>query len=116
MTDFTEIGQRIADMTKMDVPSGLLNKLKKLPELTKMTASFPKSEKSGPVTEITSNNASFEDLPILKTWPNDAGQFITLGLVATKHPETGTRKSSNLKKRIINYLNYFGSTYSIMTS
>ena len=42
MTDFTEIGKRIADMTKMDVPSGLLNKIKKLPELTKMTASFPK--------------------------------------------------------------------------
>ena len=44
MTDFTEIGQRIVDMTKMDVPSGLLNKIKKLPELSKMTASFPKAE------------------------------------------------------------------------
>ena len=44
MTDFTEIGKRITDMTKMDVPSGLLNKIKKLPELSKMTASFPKSE------------------------------------------------------------------------
>ena len=43
MTDFTEIGQRITDMTKMDIPSGLLNKIKKLPELTKMTASFPKN-------------------------------------------------------------------------
>ena len=30
MTDFTEIGQRIADMTKMDIPSGFLNKIKKL--------------------------------------------------------------------------------------
>lgn len=28
MSDFTEIGQRIVDMTKMDVPSGLLNKIK----------------------------------------------------------------------------------------
>jgi len=40
MTDFTEIGKRITDMTKMDVPSGLLNKIKKLPELSKMTASL----------------------------------------------------------------------------
>ena len=101
MTDFTEIGQRIADMTKMDVPSGLLNKLKKLPELTKMTASFPKAEKSGPVTEITSNNASFENLPIIKSWPNDAGQFITLGLVATKHPETGVRNLGVYRIQII---------------
>ncbi|MDO7722647.1 MAG: UbiD family decarboxylase, partial [Nitrosopumilus sp.] len=91
MTDFTEIGHRITDMTKMDMPSGILNKIKKLPELSKMTASFPKSESKGLVTEVTSTDASFDDLPIIKSWPNDAGRFITLGLIATKHPETGVR-------------------------
>ncbi len=101
MTDFTEIGKRIADMTKMDMPSGLLNKIKKLPELSKMTVSFPKAENSGPVTEITSSNASFDDLPILKSWPNDAGRFITLGLVATKHPETGVRNLGVYRMQII---------------
>ncbi len=101
MTDFTEIGKRITNMTKMDVPSGLLNKLKKLPELAKMTASFPKAETSGPVTEITSNKASFDDLPIIKSWPNDAGKFITLGLVATKHPETGVRNLGVYRIQII---------------
>ncbi|MCJ8306285.1 MAG: menaquinone biosynthesis decarboxylase [Nitrosopumilus sp.] len=101
MTDFTEIGKRITDMTKMDVPSGLLNKLKKLPELAKMTASFPKAETSGPVTEITSSKASFDDLPIIKSWSNDAGKFITLGLVATKHPETGVRNLGVYRIQII---------------
>ena len=101
MTDFTEIGQRIADMTKMDVPSGLLNKIKKLPELSKMTASFPKTETSGPVTEITSSDASFDDLPILKSWPKDAGKFITLGLVATKHPETEVRNLGVYRIQVI---------------
>jgi len=101
MTDFTEIGQRIADMTKMDIPSGFLNKIKKLPELSKMASSFPKAETSGPVTEITSSDASFDDLPILKTWPDDAGRFITLGLVATKHPETGIRNLGVYRMQII---------------
>ncbi len=101
MTDFTEIGQRIADMTKMDIPSGFLNKIKKLPELSKMASSFPKAETSGPVTEITSSDASFDDLPILKSWPNDAGRFITLGLVATKHPETGIRNLGVYRMQII---------------
>ena len=101
MTDFTEIGQRIADMTKMDVPSGLLNKIKKLPELSKMTASFPKAETNGPVTEVTSSDASFDDLPILKSWPNDAGRFITLGLVATKHPETGIRNLGVYRMQVV---------------
>ena len=47
-SDFTEIGQRIVDMTKLDIPSGFLNKIKKLPELSKMSDVFPKPEKSGP--------------------------------------------------------------------
>ena len=101
MTDFTEIGQRIVDMTKMDIPSGFLNKIKKLPELSKMTASFPKPETNGPVTEITSNNASFNNLPILKSWPEDAERFITLGLVATKHPETGIRNLGVYRMQIV---------------
>lgn len=101
MTDFTEIGQRIVDMTKMDIPSGIFNKIKKLPELSKMTESFPKLESSGPVTEITSSTASFADLPVLKSWPEDAGRFITLGLVATNHPETGVRNLGVYRMQIV---------------
>jgi len=108
MTDFKEIGQRIVDMTKMDMPSGLINKIKKLPELSKMTESFPKLETSGPVTEITSSSASFDDLPILKSWPDDAGRFITLGLVATKHPETGVRNLGVYRMQILD------STHALM--
>ncbi|NOS61622.1 MAG: menaquinone biosynthesis decarboxylase [Nitrosarchaeum sp.] len=108
MTDFTGIGQRIVDMTKMDMPSGFLNKIKKLPELSKMADSFPKLENSGPVTEVTSNSASFDDLPILKSWPNDAGRFITLGLVATKHPETGVRNLGVYRMQILD------STHALM--
>ena len=101
MSDFTEIGQRIVDMTKMDIPSGFLNKIKKLPELSKMTEAFPKPENNGPVTEITSSNVSFSEIPILKSWPDDAGRFITLGLVATKHPETNVRNLGVFRMQII---------------
>jgi 4-hydroxy-3-polyprenylbenzoate decarboxylase len=108
MKDFTEIGQRIVDMTKLDIPSGLLNKIKKLPELSKMTDSFPKPENNGPVTEITSNVASFDNIPILKSWPNDAGRFITLGLVATKHPDTRIRNLGVYRIQIVD------STHALM--
>ncbi|NIP62893.1 MAG: menaquinone biosynthesis decarboxylase [Nitrosopumilaceae archaeon] len=100
-SDFTEIGQRIVDMTKMDIPSGIFNKIKKLPELSKMSESFPKLEKSGPVTEIKDSNPNFETLPIIKTWPKDANKFITFGLVATKHPETGIRNLGVYRMQIL---------------
>ena len=100
-SDFTEIGQRIVDLTKMDIPSGFLNKIKKLPELSKMSDSFPKLENSGPVTEVISDSPSFDKLPILKTWTKDAGKFITFGLVATKHPETGVRNLGVYRMQIV---------------
>lgn len=101
MTEFTDIGQRIVDMTKMEIPSGFLNKIKKLPELSKMGDVFPKLEKSGPVTEVFEESPSFAKIPILKTWHKDAGRFITFGLIATKHPETGVRNLGVYRMQIV---------------
>ena len=35
------------------------------------------------------NPVDLERLPLLKTWPEDGGHFVTLPLVYTEHPETG---------------------------
>jgi 4-hydroxy-3-polyprenylbenzoate decarboxylase len=99
--DFTEIGKRITDITKMEIPKGVFNKIKKLPELSKMSDSFPNLEKSGPVTEVIDKNPTFSKIPILKTWKNDAGNFITFGLTVTKHPETGVRNLGVYRIQII---------------
>jgi len=107
-TEFSEIGQRITDMTKMEIPSGIFNKIKKLPELSKMSESFPKLEKSGPVTEIVNKSPTFDKIPIIKSWPKDAGKFITFGLVATKHPETGVRNLGVYRIQIVD------STHALM--
>ena len=99
--DFTQIGQRIVDMTKMEIPSGIFEKIKKLPELSKMTDIAPKMQKSGPVTEIFEDLPSFDKIPILKTWYKDAGRFITFGLVATKHPDTDIRNLGVYRMQIL---------------
>ena len=99
--DFTQIGQRIVDMTKMDIPSSLFDKIRKLPELSKITDIAPKLQKSGPVTEIFEDAPSFEKIPILKTWHKDAGRFITFGLVATRHPETDIKNLGVYRMQIL---------------
>ncbi|HET6458974.1 MAG TPA: menaquinone biosynthesis decarboxylase [Nitrosopumilaceae archaeon] len=106
--DFTQIGQRIVDMTKMEIPSGIFEKIKKLPELSKMTDIAPKIQKSGPVTEIFEDSPSFDKIPILKTWYKDAGKFITFGLVATKHPDTDIRNLGVYRMQILD------STHALM--
>jgi 4-hydroxybenzoate decarboxylase subunit C len=42
-----------------------------------------------PITAHRQQPVELERLPLLKTWPEDGGHFITLPLVYTEHPNTG---------------------------
>src|ERR671918_742717 len=81
-TDFTEIGSRVTDLTKMKIPAGMLNKLKMLPKLSEIADYGPKHVESGTVTEVlqSGDKASFHSMPILKSFAGDAARFITFGL------------------------------------
>src|SRR5947207_16262 len=41
-----------------------------------------------PVTEVVDEPAHLNELPVLTTWQDDGGPFITLPLVYTEHPQT----------------------------
>ena len=102
--DFSEIGRRITELTKMKLPSGMLNKLKMLPKLSEISEYGPKYVDHGPVTEVVetdSNKISFNSLPILRSFPGDAGRFITFGMTVTKHPETDIRNLGVYRIQII---------------
>ncbi|HEV2764793.1 MAG TPA: UbiD family decarboxylase, partial [Pyrinomonadaceae bacterium] len=43
----------------------------------------------GPVAEVLDRPARLGELPVLTTWQEDGGPFVTLPLVYTEHPETG---------------------------
>ena len=43
----------------------------------------------GPVSECVQTPPDLSRLPLLKTWPEDGGHFITLPLVYSQHPDTG---------------------------
>ena len=101
-TDFTDIGKRIVELTRMKMPSGMLNKLKMLPKLSEIGEYGPKYVDSGPVTEvIESDRASLNSMPVLKSFAGDAGRFITFGMTVTKHPETDIRNLGVYRIQII---------------
>jgi len=100
--DFTEIGRRITELTKMKMPSGMLDKLKMLPKLSEIGEYGPKYVDSGPVSEVVeTDKASFNSMPVLKSFAGDAGKFITFGLTVTKHPETEIRNFGVYRIQII---------------
>src|SRR5262245_60852369 len=43
----------------------------------------------GPVTEVVTGDVRLDRFPVLTTWPEDGGPFVTLPLVYTQHPERG---------------------------
>lgn len=75
------------------LPSGLIDKIKMLPQLGELTKVFPKEVSSGPCQEVVlkGDQVDLSKLPVLTCWPEDGGPFITLPLVFTKDPKSGKR-------------------------
>ncbi|MBE0426033.1 MAG: menaquinone biosynthesis decarboxylase [Nitrospirae bacterium] len=90
--DFGHITERFSSLLKATPDLKLRQKLEILKELYRLSTSRPKEVKKAPCHEIVkNNNFSLFDFPVLKCWPGDGGRFITLPLVITKDPETGSQ-------------------------
>ncbi len=89
-----EIAERIKGLMNMKAPSGMLDKLKLLPQLGVLASAFPKTltAKEARCKEtILRDNFDLNQFPILKCWPLDGGRFITLPCVHTRDPRNGRR-------------------------
>lgn len=99
--DLDEIGQRMLEFIDFEVPTNLIQKLKQLPKLKRLADFLPKYVKDGPCKDvIIKDEPSLDILPVLKTWPQDGGRFITLPLVFTKDPETGERNCGMYRMQV----------------
>lgn len=102
MENFEEIGERMSALTMLKIPHGLLNKFRMLPKLSEIADYGPKSVNGGPITEvIETSNPSLDILPIIKSFPKDAGRFITFGITVTKNPETLIRNMGVYRLQVI---------------
>jgi len=88
VTDFCTL---ISDMLNTEFPTSLKGSLTLLSKLKNLKTLIPKKVSSPPCQEVINRTPDLTLLPILKTWPDDAGRFITLPQVITEDPETGTR-------------------------
>lgn len=81
------------EMVQGGPPQGVMNKLRTLGRLAHIGAIQPKNVSNPPCQQVivTGEDVDLFRLPIIKCWPLDAGPYITLPLVITKDPETGTQ-------------------------
>jgi 4-hydroxy-3-polyprenylbenzoate decarboxylase len=96
-----DVARRISEFLEMQMPQGLIGKLKMLPKLAEMGSFFPKTVSDGPCKEvIRKDKFSLFEFPVLQCWPHDAGRFITLPMVFSKNPDTGKRNCGMYRMQI----------------
>ncbi len=82
-----DLAQGIDELLKLKAPKGFKAKLAMLPKLFSLKNVFPKRLKfKGECQEviIPKEKVDLDRLPILKTWEEDGGAFITMGQVYTQ--------------------------------
>ena len=95
-----EIAGRIRSLIHPETPATLMDKLKLLPKLAEVGNFFPKviSAKDAACKQVIHRTVEdggqgidLRKLPVLTTWPEDGGPFITLPCVVTRDPKSGKR-------------------------
>lgn len=107
---------RVQQLVKPEIPTTLMEKMKKLPDLLKMASFPPKVVRSGICQQVVweGEQADLGRLPIIQCWPLDGdltsdqmfdveaareaakrqsgtGKYITLAGIYTRNPEDGSR-------------------------
>ncbi len=94
VTDLNEHGDRITKLMDLKVPEGILGKLSLLPRLLEVSKFPPRMQGGAPSCQEVvwrGDDIDLRKLPVLTTWPDDGGPFITLPMVISKDPKRGIR-------------------------
>ncbi|MEE8267742.1 MAG: menaquinone biosynthesis decarboxylase [Gemmatimonadales bacterium] len=102
--DLDTIGGRITELLNPKVPKGLLGKLAMVPKLAEVAKFPPKTRKGrAPSQEVVleGDACDLTRLPILTTWPQDGGPYLTLPLVITRDPDSGVRNVGMYRVQVL---------------
>ena len=85
---YDELGDRIREFIKPEVPEALSGKRQKLMQLSEVRKFIPKVVNKGSCQDVVilreDDDKLLDKLPIIKCWPDDGGNYITLTSVFTK--------------------------------
>lgn len=81
-----QLVQQIAELPHTMMPPTLGKAWQQRGLLTSLLKVGRKTRRRGPVTEVVDRPPRLSRLPLLRTWVEDGGPFVTLPLVYTEHP------------------------------
>ncbi|EAJ0635739.1 menaquinone biosynthesis decarboxylase [Campylobacter jejuni] len=83
--DYEEVAEEISKLTKLHIPTNFKAKIDFFMNLLSFKNVPPKRLKKNKAMYNYEILNSLEELPVLKTWEDDAGKFITMGQVYTQN-------------------------------
>jgi 4-hydroxy-3-polyprenylbenzoate decarboxylase len=89
--DVETLAGEITKLIQTKPPKSFKDKLSLLGDLIRLAAIPPKIVSAGVCQEVVHREPDLGILPALTCWPEDAGPFITLPMVFSKDPYSGTR-------------------------
>ena len=95
-----EVADRIRGLLDLRIPEGAIDKISKLLSLRTLASALPKTVAHGSAQDVVIDDPDLTKLPVLTTWPLDAGPFITLPLVFTKDPQSGMQNAGMYRIQI----------------
>lgn len=98
--NLNDLSERIKELINIEIPANFWDKLRNIMKFKEFSSYMPKIVKKAPCQEVIENNVDLFKYPILKTWPQDGGRFITLPLVFTKNPITGKQNCGMYRMQV----------------
>lgn len=87
--DLDAKARQLMELLPLDAPASMMDKLGIAKNLAGLATAGSKTVKRAPVQEVVlrGDEVDLSMLPILTTWPEDGGPFVTLPLVVTSDPK-----------------------------
>ena len=98
-----ELLGRIEPLLEIGPPTGLMDKARALWKLKDLAGIMPRRVRKGPCQRqvLEGPEVDLEAIPVMKSWPDDAGRFITLPVVVTKDPVSGRQNLGMYRMQVI---------------
>lgn len=106
-----DVAREIESLFKMLAApkESIIDKLKLLPKLSQFASWMPKVKSGrGACQEIIMPEPDITKLPVITCWPKDGGPFVTLPIIHTKDPRSGSRNVGMYRMQV------FGPTLTAM--
>jgi menaquinone biosynthesis decarboxylase, SCO4490 family len=99
---YDALAERVMGLMDLEMPQGLMEKVKALSKLKDLAGYGARSVKRGACQEVIyeGDDIDLGRLPVLQCWPLDGGRFITLPVVFTRDPRTGVRNAGMYRLQV----------------